>query len=149
MNCVRLVQSCTQPVLVTNEGRITYNATTKTLDSTNREDYVLFGTTQGLLHVVDAISGEEKFAFVPNEMVENQKQAFVKPDATTGGTNKLFYGVDAPWVVYSEYVIDSSGKLTVGVGKNSLKGKQYAYGGLRMGGRSYYALDLSNINSPS
>ncbi len=136
------------PVLVTNEGRITYNATTKTLDSTNREDYVLFGSTQGLLHVVDAISGEEKFAFVPNEMVENQKQAFVKPDATTGGTNKLFYGVDAPWVVYSEYVIDSSGKLTVGVGKNSLKGKQYAYGGLRMGGRSYYALDLSNINSP-
>lgn len=31
----------------------------------------------------------------------------------------------------------------------ALKGLQWVYGGLRMGGRSYYALDLSNLDNPS
>ncbi|MCU7226355.1 hypothetical protein OC498_15960, partial [Acinetobacter bohemicus] len=56
------------PVLVTNKGKLSYNTTDKVMESTNREDYILFGTTQGLLHVVDANTGVEKFAFVPNEM---------------------------------------------------------------------------------
>jgi type IV pilus assembly protein PilY1 len=134
------------PLLVTNKGKITY--TNNILDSTNREDYVLFGTTQGLLHAVDAKTGKEKFAFVPNEMVENQKEAFLKSDSTTGGLSKLYYGIDAPWTTYTEYVVDSSNNLTVGTGRNSQKGKQIAYGGLRMGGRSYYALDLADMNNP-
>ncbi|MCH7394494.1 pilus assembly protein PilY [Acinetobacter dispersus] len=136
------------PLLVTNKGRVGYNAS-GILESTNREDYVLFGTTQGLLHVVDAKTGQEKFAFVPNEMVEKQKQAFQKYDTTTGGTSKLYYGVDGPWTSYTEYVIDGSKNLTVGSGKGlNQKGKQIVYGGLRMGGRSYYALNLQDINSP-
>lgn len=134
------------PLLVTNKGKITY--TNNILGSTNREDYVLFGTTQGLLHVVDAKTGKEKFAFVPNEMVENQKDAFLKYDSTSGGLSKLYYGIDAPWATYTEYAIDSSNNLTVGTGRNSQKGKQIAYGGLRMGGRSYYALDLADMNNP-
>ena len=137
------------PVLVTNKGKVTYNASTKKIESTNREDYVLFGTTQGLLHVVDAKSGEEKFAFVPNEMIENQKEAFIKHTATSGGVNNLYYGIDGPWALYTEYVIDGSGNLTVGSGKGTnQKGKQLAFGGLRMGGNSYYSLDLQDINSP-
>lgn len=134
------------PLLITNKGKLTY--TNNTLGSTNREDYVLFGTTQGLLHVVDATTGKEKFAFVPNEMVENQKEAFLKNTTTNGTTNKLFYGIDGPWTAYTEYVPDSSGNLTVNTGKASQQGKQYVYGGLRMGGRSYYALDLRDINNP-
>ena len=136
------------PILITNKGKITY--TNYQLGSSNREDYVLFGTTQGLLHVVDAETGKEKFAFVPNEMVVNQKNAFLDYTKTeiTGALNKLYYGVDGPWTTYTEYVADSNGALTVGTGRNNQKGKQFAYGGLRMGGRSYYALDLSNINNP-
>ena len=134
------------PILVTNKGKITY--TNNMVGSTNREDYVLFGTAQGLLHVVDATTGKEKFAFVPNEMVENQKETFLKYDSTSGGLSKLYYGVDAPWATYTEYVVDSSSNLTVGTGRNSQEGKQIAYGGLRMGGRSYYALDLANMNNP-
>lgn len=137
------------PVLVTNKGKVTYNAATKTIGSTNRDDYVLFGTTQGLLHVVDAQTGQEKFAFVPNEMVENQKEAFLNYTSTTVGVSGLYYGVDAPWTVHTEYVIDGSGNLTVGSGKGAnQKGKQLAFGGLRMGGRSYYSLDLQNIDAP-
>lgn len=136
------------PVLLTSQGEITYNDSTGVLDSTDRNDYVLFGTTQGVLHVVDASTGVEKFGFVPNEMIENQKEAFLKQDATSGGLNKLFYGIDGAWTVYSEYVLNSAGKLTVGTGSNSQEGKQLVYGGLRMGGRGYYALDLQNINDP-
>lgn len=135
------------PLLVTNKGKVTYNK--GVIGSENREDYVLFGTTQGLLHVVDAKTGEEKFSFVPNEMIEKQKQAFQKYDTTTGGMANLYYGIDGPWTAYTEYVIDGSGNLTVGSGKGiNQKGKQIVYGGLRMGGRSYYALDLQNINDP-
>lgn len=134
------------PILITNKGEITYS--NNTLGSKNREDYIVFGTTQGLLHVVDASTGKEKFAFVPNEMVDNQYKAFAKFDSTNGGMQNLFYGVDGPWSAYTEYVADSSGNLTVGTGKNILKGKQYVYGGLRMGGNSYYALDLADINNP-
>ena len=156
------------PLLLSNEGKITYNATTKKLESSGREDYVLFGSTQGILHVVKAPDynevmatdgsvsnnggGKEVFAFVPHEMIEKQSKAFLKPEATTGGTANLFYGIDAPWTTYTEYVPKSDGTLTVGTGKTTdtttLKGKQWVYGGLRMGGRSYYALDLGNMNDP-
>lgn len=137
------------PVLVTNKGKVSYNTTTKKIGSTNREDYVLFGTTQGLLHVVDAKTGQEKFAFVPNEMVDNQYKGFTDYTLTSGGVNHLYYGIDGPWTVHTEYVIDSSGNLTVGSGKGTnQKGKQLAFGGLRMGGRSYYSLDLQNIDAP-
>ncbi|MFZ0023019.1 pilus assembly protein PilY [Acinetobacter sp.] len=137
------------PVLVTNKGKVTYDATTKKIGSTGREDYVLFGTTQGLLHVVDALTGQEKFAFVPNEMVDKQKEGFSNYTSTSGGISNLYYGVDGPWTVHTEYVIDGSGNLTVGTGKGiNQKGKQLAFGGLRMGGRSYYSLDLRNIDSP-
>ena len=134
------------PVLVTNKGKLTYKD--GVVGSENRNDYVLFGTTQGLLHVVDAQTGVEKFAFVPNEMVKNQKEAFLKYDTTSDGMSKLYYGIDAPWVTYTEYVIDSSKNLTVNNGVRSQKGKQIAYGGLRMGGRSYYALNLQDIDNP-
>jgi len=149
------------PLLLSNEGKMTYNASTKQLESSGREDYVLFGSTQGLLHVVKADDytstnggGKEIFAFVPNEMVENQSKAFLTPDQTTGGTANLFYGIDAPWTAYTEYVPKADGTLTVGRGKTTtgtttLKGKQFVYGGLRMGGRSYYSLDLTNMSSPS
>lgn len=137
------------PVLVTNKGKVTYDAKTKKIGSTGREDYVLFGSTQGLLHVVDAQTGQEKFAFVPNEMIDKQKQGFTNYSSTSGGISNLYYGIDGPWTVHTEYVIDGSGSLTVGTGKGTnQKGKQLAFGGLRMGGRSYYSLDLQNITTP-
>lgn len=165
------------PLLFTNKGKIDYSGNALTAD--NREDYVLFGTTQGLLHVVkaggkpkvtvtenldgttsttetpDPDGGKEVFAFVPNEMVNKQKEAFLKPSATSGGLNRLFYGLDAPWTAYTQYVLDADGNLTVGQGRNFNKltnptdvGKQLLYGGLRMGGRSYYSLNLQDVTKP-
>lgn len=142
------------PLLITNKGKLAFDKTKKIMSSTDREDYILFGTTQGALHVVKAGEtkkaggGEEVFSFVPNEMLEKQRQAFESPEVTSGGINQLFYGIDGAWTSYTEYVINGSGELTVGTGLGSQKGVQDVYGGLRMGGKSYYALDLKNMNEP-
>ncbi|WP_213073361.1 pilus assembly protein PilC [Acinetobacter sp. ANC 4862] len=146
------------PILLTQRGKITVNSA-GTLDTTNRDDYLLFGSTQGLLHVVDVGTGVEKFAFAPHEMMENQKAAFLSGTSSTLGSANLFYGVDAPWTAYTQYVSKADGELTVNSSDRtsdgstntdlSLKGLQWVYGGLRMGGRSYYALDLSDMEKPS
>lgn len=155
------------PILLTQEGKIT--AINGVLDTTDRKDYLLFGTTQGLLHVVkagkdietgtggynyDADGGREVFTFVPNEMMGDaihtgQREAFLADGgASTGGASSLFYGIDAPWTAYTEYVSNKNGSLTVGSSDVSTEGKQWVYGGLRMGGKSYYALDLTTIDKP-
>ena len=150
------------PVLLTQEGKAVAerNATTKKIQisTTGRKDYVMFGTTQGLLSVVDASNGVEKFSFVPKEMIERQSETF-KANAgnLAGGKEALYYGLDGEWTAHTVYVTKPDGTLTVteavrnAVGsadKENLNGKQWVYGGMRMGGRSYYALDLTNIDSP-
>ncbi len=152
------------PVLLTQEGKAVAerNATTKKIQisTTGRKDYVMFGTTQGLLSVVDASTGIEKFSFVPKEMIERQSETF-KANAgnLAGGKNALYYGLDGEWTAHTVYVTKPDGTLTVNatardvIGsltgeKENLDGKQWVYGGMRMGGRSYYSLDLTNIDSP-
>lgn len=151
------------PILLTQSGKISY--TSGTIDTTDRDDYLLFGSTQGLLHVVragknatDANRGKEVFAFAPNEMMQNQKNAFLSETSSTLGKNNLFYGIDAPWTAYTYYVATADGTLTVNdsgrVAQNAsgddiaIKGLQWVYGGLRMGGKSYYALNLSDLDNP-
>lgn len=145
------------PVLLTQEGKITI--TSGQLNTTDRKDYLLFGTTQGLLHVVDAATGKEIFAFAPNEMMQNQPKAFLSESSSSGGSSNLYYGIDAPWTAHTQYVAKADGTLTVNDSGRTvtdstsgdeiaLKGLQWVYGGLRMGGRSYYALDLSDLTNP-
>lgn len=154
-----------KPVLLTQSGlpTVTGTSTSATIDTTNRDDYILFGSTQGVLHVLDAKNGKgnEVFAFIPKEMIELQNQGFLLDGgADTDGKNKLYYGIDGEWTAHTVYVSDSNGKLTVDGGSRTiqndagedetinLKGKQWVYGGLRMGGRSYYSLDLTDMSSP-
>lgn len=140
------------PILLTQKGKVV--ETNYQVSVTDREDYLLYGSTQGALHVIDEKTGEEKFAFVPNEMLENQREALLEATLTTGGRNNLFYGVDAPWTAHTVYAIDNKGYSTVVPVQNTdddedQQAHQWVYGGLRMGGRSYYALDLTDINNPA
>jgi type IV pilus assembly protein PilY1 len=140
------------PILLTQSGVI--GSTNGAVTTSDRDDYTLFGTTQGVLSVVNASTGIEKFAFVPNEMVSTQKKAFLENTTTSGFSTStyqpFYYGIDAPWTSYSEYVLKSDKtKMTVGTGVGTSSGVQMAYGGLRMGGRSYYALNLQNMDAPS
>jgi type IV pilus assembly protein PilY1 len=167
------------PVLLTQSGKVSYvaaqaaqAATTTTaavaardayMDTTNRDDYILFGTTQGVLHVVKAgksdeittvgnTAGQEVFSFVPQEMLAAQGKAFLDPPQTvsttetsTNGMNNLYYGVDGAWTAHTEYVYNTTDETFKVYDSATKYGKQWVYGGLRMGGRSYYALDLTNI----
>lgn len=137
-----------RPILLTQEGTTAFEK--DVLTYTNRDDLVLFGTTQGVLHAVtagkdatDGNGGKEVFTFVPNEMIENQAKGFLSQDNQAAN---LQYGIDGQWTAYTEYVTKSSSvpKAPVVTVKG---GKQWVYGGLRMGGKSYYALDLSDVTS--
>lgn len=123
------------------------------LDQQNKEDYLLFGTTQGLLQVVGA-DGKEVFSFVPAELFSKQKNVFLDKNLTSG---ELLYGIDATWTAYSQRKLINSNTLSVNAdgattNKNGPellnKSLQWVYGGLRMGGKSYYSLDLTKIKTP-
>ena len=130
------------PILLTQEGVIGSDSAGH-VTTTGREDYVLFGTTQGMLHVADAETGEEKLVFVPHEMMELQNKGFLYEGATDESRQNLYYGIDGTWTAHTRYVSTKDGTFTV-----KEKGAQWVYGGLRMGGRSYYALDLTDIDKP-
>lgn len=149
------------PILLTQEGKAsaTRDSSGKVVvGTTNREDYALFGTTQGIVQVVNADTGIEKFAFVPKEIIERQSETFKANGGNlAAGKEALYYGMDGEWTAHTIYVTKSDGTLTVkGIARNvvdsdekeNLSGKQWVYGGMRMGGRSYYALDLTDINNP-
>lgn len=138
-----------RPVLLTQSGKTKFVDDVLTYDK--RDDLILFGTTQGVLHVVkagetgtDSNAGKELFSFVPNEMIENQSQAFLNQESQAG---TLGYGVDGQWTAYTEYVTKKGSASTDEPVVTVKGGKQWVYGGLRMGGRSYYSLDLTDVSS--
>ncbi len=141
------------PIILTQSGSVTRSG--GVLDtSAGRTDYLLYGSTQGILHVIDSATGVEKVAFVPQELMNDptSKQNFQSAGATVG---QLTYGIDGQWTAYTQYVPATGGGFTVngsaGATSTNLNGKglQWVYGGMRMGGRSYYGLDLSDIDSPA
>lgn len=113
-----------------------------TIDNAKREDYVLYGSFDGALHVIrDTDSGtnkagEEVFTFIPKHVLDQQGESFVNPDRIN---NNPVFGVDGPWSVFTNYKY-SSAKVEA---QQSL-----AFGGLRMGGSMYYGLNLSDLNNP-
>lgn len=123
----------------------------------DRDDYLLFGSMEGSLHLVDAGTGVETFAFLPKAIIERQPRALlegtegsldgVTSRSKTGSPPTYYpaYGVDAPWAAYAEYT--RSGAVGTTSSKISAS-KMYAYGGLRMGGAGFYGLDLSDKDSP-
>ncbi|MDO3664268.1 PilC/PilY family type IV pilus protein [Acinetobacter higginsii] len=144
-----------KPILITQKGTTQYDEKTETISYVDRDDLIAFGTTQGLLHVVragksatDSDAGKEVFVFVPNEMVDRQAQAtgFLTQESQDP---TLRYGIDGQWTAYTEYATKAGEKTNEPVVSvaSANGGKQWLYGGLRMGGKSYYSLDLSDVTS--
>ncbi|MDE0843220.1 MAG: PilC/PilY family type IV pilus protein [Psychrobacter pacificensis] len=111
-----------------------------TIDNTKREDYVLYGSFDGALHVVrdddSDKAGEEIFTFIPKHVLDQQGESFVNPDRVA---NNPIFGVDGPWSVFTNYKYSS----------DRVEAQQsLAFGGLRMGGSMYYGLNLSNLTDP-
>lgn len=100
---------------------------------------IFFSTLEGTLHAVDANTGIEEFTFIPGEKVANLKTLY--EDRLRSAPNDLNpeFGMDLTWSVYRKAnKVDPAGKPDA----------VYIYGGMRMGGGNYYALDVTDLTNP-
>lgn len=109
-------------------------------DYVNRHDFILHGTMQGLVQIVNANTGVEVFSFLPQEIIDTQQNGFIAKSLQTGNDyTHLYQGMDAPWSAYTNY------ETTVVDNKSIVKASILnVYGGMRRGGSSYYGLDVSD-----
>ena len=124
-----------QPVVI-NYGK---DPVAKTFDSS-----IFVATNSGYLHAISTNEDNpvEHFAFIPSELLDNVYQYFT-------GLSSLdkVYGLDGAvsyWhkdVNYNGVILDESDKLEDDE-------HIYLYAGMRRGGRSYYALDVSDRGNP-
>ena len=100
--------------------------------------HLLIGTNSGALHMfIDSgDTVDETWAFMPKEFFPNIKT--LRKNATS---DDKVYGVDGK---ITSYVDDKDGDGIIEPGD-----KVWIFFGLRRGGSSYYALDISNPDSPS
>lgn len=129
------------PVQLTYSGTLDASGN---LTST-RSQSILYGTMEGGLHIVDSETGKEQMVFVPAELLRNSvaSKALVKGEADINAPQA---GLDGAWVADSLYTAQkSSSPSTVSVVKAR---KMNVYGGLRMGGESYYGLDVLDPDTP-
>ncbi|HHP0321082.1 PilC/PilY family type IV pilus protein [Acinetobacter baumannii] len=128
--------------------QLTYNGTLD--DNGNltsaREQSILYGTMEGGLHIVDASSGIEQMVFVPadilNDPVASKALVVGQSDASAPA-----HGMDGAWVSDPAYNITTVGSGSSAVSKVTAK-QMNIYGGMRMGGSSYYGLDVLSPTSP-
>lgn len=110
-----------------------------------RDDYVLFGSMEGALHLVDADDGKESIAIIPKRMLKSQPEALVVGSKKTK-VGEPYFGVDAPWLVTTDYKYDlDNNKVTVDTAENR---GMFAYGGLRMGGEGLSGINITDKSAP-
>lgn len=127
-----------------NDGKVDADAGMVATDESSRDDYVMFGSMEGALHIASADSGQESLAFIPKTILNKQIQA-LQPEGSI--VDAPVFGVDAPWSVQGSYKYDFSSPTSESSGK-ILADKVYVYGGLRQGGKGMYGLDVSSLSSP-
>ena len=118
---------------------VTYGGTDDNPDST-----IFFGTNEGFIHAINTNTGVEEFAFLPRELHKTQKLFYDNVDAAGDRP----YGMDGPisiWMKddnYNNIILNSDGSVEAGE-------HVYLYAGMRRGGNSYYALNITNRSRPS
>ncbi|WP_372766864.1 pilus assembly protein [Pseudoalteromonas sp.] len=99
--------------------------------------HLIFGTNSGFVHFFEDTSetqAKEKWAFIPSELFS------IQSSLKQNGVGKV-YGMDLTPTIYHD---DKNGDGIVNSGEDA-----WAFFGMRRGGSSYYAFDISNPNSPS
>ena len=136
--------------------QMTYSGTLKNeeLDGVNTQS-VLYGTMEGGLHLVDSVTGEEQMVFVPAELLN----ATASKALSKGETDAVapVHGIDGAWVADPAYRVGDTYSKTEKDAFNQDVTNNYSdvtakqmnvYGGLRMGGSSYYGLNLLTPTNP-
>ncbi|MFQ3275705.1 MAG: type IV pilus assembly protein PilY1 [Colwellia sp.] len=98
---------------------------------------IVIGTNAGALHMFkdNGASVQETWAFMPKEFIDN-----IKPLRENDAASNKIYGIDGEITVYLN---DVGGDGTIGTGDTAL-----IFFGLRRGGSSYYAVDISTPDAP-
>ncbi len=86
---------------------------------------IFVATNQGMLHSFDTETGEENFAIMPKELLQNLHHFYKDTPSLTHE-----YGLDGDMVL------------------RTVDNKMYLYVGMRRGGRNYYVFDVTAKNSP-
>lgn len=113
---------------------VTYGGTRESPDD------VLFGMTNlGMLHAIDTDTGNEIFRFMPQSLLPNLV-TYRENEANQG----KIYGLDGPMTVWRQESADDD-DVTIESGEGD---RVILYFGMRRGGTSYYAMDVTNRNAP-
>lgn len=99
---------------------------------------VYAGANDGFLRSIDTLTGKENWSFIPTDLLTRLSEI----QKNTVGSHT--YGLDGSVTLYVED-IDAEGNF---VGVVDPGEKAYLYIGMRRGGSSYYALDVSNPSAP-
>jgi type IV pilus assembly protein PilY1 len=95
-------------------------------------------TNEGYLHAIDAVDGDELWAFAPRQLLARARDLYYN-DAITDRT----YGLDGNIRVLKHEVNDN------GVLEPLLGERVYLYFGMRRGGSEYFGLDVTDRNAPT
>jgi len=114
---------------------VNYGGTSEDADDQN--NVVFVSTNGGMLHAINAKDGSEEFTFMPYEMI-SKANLFTTHRPGLRDNKRQVYGLDGSWVAWRRPSNNADNSPSA----------VYLYGGIRRGGRSYYALDVSNLNAP-
>ncbi len=103
--------------------------------TSSSESVVFIGTNEGYVHAIQASTGAELFAFMPQPLLKNIKAQY----EGTASTNHS-YGVDGQITLWHDDTNHNGIKESTE--------KAYMFFGLRRGGQAYYALDITTPTSP-
>lgn len=108
---------------------ITYGGT-----SSSQIDKLLVGTNDGFVRMINTYNGQEEWAFMPQQLLQQQTQL------RTNAQADHLYGVDGAPTIW-RYDRDNDGIIEPSAGVNS--DFVHAYIGMRRGGNSYFGLDIT------
>lgn len=96
-----------------------------------RDETIFVGSNSGMLHAFDSDTGEEKWAFVPPSILPSLRNIISTENAKSVG----IYGVDGSPAI-KDIFVDGAWKTIL-------------LCGLRQGGHSYFALDITDVENPT
>ncbi len=115
-------------------GDIIHSKPVQLMTGSGSEGVVFVGTNEGFLHAIQSSTGNELFAYMPQELLKN-----IKPQFNNTALEHHIYGVDAP-ITLSD--TNNNGIKEAGESAS-------IYFGLRRGGKAYYGLDVTDPANPS
>lgn len=95
-----------------------------------RDEVIYVGSNGGMLHAFDSATGQEKWAFIPPSVIPNFKDMV----SISSAKSESIYGVDGSPTVKDIYYGGAWHTVLIS--------------GLRQGGKSYFALDITNPDVP-